>query len=74
MLFRSIDLLLELKKQGLTVIITSSELAEIRYVADRIAIISEGKVAGIVKPNASDATFGLLMSGIKVEGGVENER
>ena len=69
-----LDLLLELKKQGLTVIITSSELAEIRYVADRIAIISEGKVAGIVKPNASDATFGLLMSGIKVEGGVENER
>lgn len=69
-----LDLLLELKKQGLTVIITSSELAEIRYVADRIAIISEGKVAGIVKPNATDATFGLLMSGIKVEGGTENER
>jgi simple sugar transport system ATP-binding protein len=69
-----LDLLLELKKQGMTVVITSSELAEIRYVADRIAIISEGKVAGIVKPTASDAKFGLLMSGIKIEEGEKNER
>lgn len=69
-----LDLLLELKKQGLTIVITSSELAEIRYVADRIAIISEGKVAGIIKPTASDATFGLLMSGIQTEGGEENAR
>lgn len=69
-----LDLLLELKKQGLTIVITSSELAEIRYVADRIAIVSEGKVAGIVQPTASDATFGLLMSGIQTEGGEEHAR
>ena len=62
-------ILLQLKQEGYTVVITSSELAEIRYVADRIAIIAEGKVAGIVKPTASDATFGLLMAGLSEEGG-----
>lgn len=69
-----LDLLLELKKQGLTVIITSSELAELRSVADRIAIVSEGKVVGIVKPTATDASFGLLMSGINLEEEKENAK
>lgn len=64
-----LDLLVELKKQGMTVVITSSELAELRSIADRIAIISEGKVAGVIKPSASDAQFGLLMSGLKEGGG-----
>ncbi len=46
-----------------TIIIVSSELAELRSVCDRIAIISDGKVASILKPDASDAAFGLAMSG-----------
>lgn len=65
-----LDLLVELKKQGMTVVITSSELAELRSIADRIAIVSEGKVAGIVSPRATDAEFGLLMSGLEVGGAV----
>lgn len=48
---------------GTTVIMTSSELAELRSVCDRIAIITEGKVAGILNPADSDEKFGLLMSG-----------
>lgn len=69
-----LDLLVELKKQGMTVIITSSELAELRQISDRIAIVTEGKVVGIVKPSATDAEFGLLMSGLEVKGEEKNAR
>lgn len=63
-----LDLLVKLnKEQGMTIIMTSSELAEIRSVSDRIAIISEGKLAGILPPDAPDAKYGLLMSGLSDE-------
>jgi len=59
-----LDLLVKLNKElGMTIVMTSSELAELRSVCDRIAIISEGKVEGILKPNASDRDFGLMMAG-----------
>jgi len=48
---------------GMTIIMTSSELAELRSICDRIAIVSSGKVAGILQPDASDLDFGLLMAG-----------
>ncbi len=60
-----LDTLVKLnEEQGMTVVITSSELAELRSVCDRIAIVTEGKVAGILPASESDAKFGLLMSGI----------
>jgi len=63
-----LDTLVKLnREQGVTVIITSSELGELRQVADRIAIIYDGKVAGILPPNASDEEFGLLMAGEDIE-------
>lgn len=46
-----------------TIIMVSSELEELKSICNRIAIISEGKVAGILPPNAEAAEFGLLMSG-----------
>lgn len=59
-----LDLLIQLNKShNMTIIMTSSELAELRSVADRIAIVSEGTIAGILQPNASDKEFGLLMAG-----------
>lgn len=51
------------KETGMTVVMTSSELAELRSVCDRIAIVSEGKIMGIVPPDADDAKFGLMMAG-----------
>ncbi len=64
-----LDLLVKLNvEQGMTIIITSSELAEVRSVADRIGVVNEGKIAGILKPTEDDAKFGLLMSGKSVEG------
>lgn len=59
-----LDLLVKLNKElGMTIVMTSSELAELRTICDRIAIISEGKVEGILKPSASDRDFGLMMAG-----------
>jgi simple sugar transport system ATP-binding protein len=59
-----LDMLVERnKKDGMTVVVTSSELAELRSVCDRIAVIAEGRLEGILKPNDSDADFGLMMSG-----------
>jgi len=51
------------EKLGLTIILTSSELAELRSISHRIAIISEGKVQGTLSPDSDDYQFGLLMSG-----------
>ena len=53
------------QKQGTTVVIVSSELAELRSVCDRIAIVADGTVQGILKPTDPDSQFGLLMSGYK---------
>jgi len=61
-----LDLLAKLNKEmGMTIIMTSSELAELRSISDRIAIVSEGQLAGILPPDAPDAKYGLLMSGLK---------
>ena len=53
------------KEQGLTIIIVSSELNELRSISDRIAIISDGSISDILAPDASDVAFGFAMSGIK---------
>ncbi len=59
-----LDLLVDLNREhGLSVLMTSSELSELRAICHRVAIISEGRVAGILAPDAPDAEFGLLMGG-----------
>lgn len=59
-----LELLVKLNRElGMTIIMTSSELAELRSICDRIAIIFDGKLEGIFAPNASDADFGLMMAG-----------
>lgn len=50
------------QEEGLTIIMISSELAELRSICDRIAIVSDGKIEDILAPDASDAQFGLAMS------------
>jgi len=51
------------REHGTTIIMISSELEELRSICDRIAIIAEGRLAGIMDPDADLADFGLLMSG-----------
>lgn len=52
------------KEKGTTIVITSSEVEELRSVCDRIAIINEGKVAGILPPQADILEFGKYMVGV----------
>lgn len=49
------------RESGVTVVMISSELEELRQTCDRIAIISGGKVAGIRPASDSSEDFGLLM-------------
>ena len=53
------------REQGMTIVVTSSELKELRSICDRIVIIANGKIMGVLAPNASDAEYGLMMSGIQ---------
>jgi len=56
------------REEGLTIVMVSSELVELRSLCDRIAIVSGGKVAAILEPDAPDAQFGLAMAGLRKEG------
>lgn len=56
------------RKEDTTIIMVSSELEELVSICDRIAVVCEGEIAGILPPNAATEKFGLLMSGEKVEG------
>jgi len=51
------------REEELTIIMTSSELAELRSVCDRIAIVYQGMLEGILLPTDSDRDFGLMMAG-----------
>jgi simple sugar transport system ATP-binding protein len=54
------------KSKGTTIVMVSSELEELRSICDRIAIVDEGKISGILPPGSPAAEFGLLMSGEKL--------
>ena len=53
------------RESGMTIVMVSSELQELRSVCDRIAIVAEGRIADILTADASDVAFGLAMSGAK---------
>ncbi|RVU55596.1 sugar ABC transporter ATP-binding protein [Anaerosphaera multitolerans] len=57
------------REDDTTIVMVSSELEELRSICDRIAVICEGKIAGILSPKDSPEKFGLLMSGESIEGG-----
>ena len=49
------------RDSGVTVVMISSELEELRQTCDRIAIVSGGKIAGILPASESSEEFGMLM-------------
>ena len=51
------------KEHGTTIIITSSELEELRSVCNRVAIVDEGRIAGVLPASSSAEDFGMLMMG-----------
>ena len=65
-----LETLVKLNRElGMTIVMISSELMELRSICDNIAIVSEGTVVDVLPVNSSDADFGLAMSGIKPERG-----
>ena len=59
------------EETGTTIIMTSSELEELRSICDRVAIINEGRVSGILPAKSPAEEFGLLMLGHVAETGAE---
>ncbi|KRT35508.1 hypothetical protein HMPREF1705_02740 [Acetomicrobium hydrogeniformans ATCC BAA-1850] len=53
------------RQHGTTIVVTSSELEEMRAICDRIAIVHEGKIAGILPASSDSSEFGLLLMGAK---------
>lgn len=49
------------RESGVTVVMISSELEELRQTCDRIAIVSGGKIAGILPAECTSEEFGMLM-------------
>ena len=49
------------REKGVTVVVISSELEELRMTCDRVAIVSGGKIAGILPASASSEDLGMLM-------------
>ena len=49
------------RESGVTVVMISSELEELRSICDRIAIVSGGRISGILPATASSEEFGMLM-------------
>ncbi|MBQ9420369.1 MAG: sugar ABC transporter ATP-binding protein [Lachnospiraceae bacterium] len=49
------------RESGVTVVMISSELEELRSTADRIAIVSGGRISGILPATSSVEDFGMLM-------------
>jgi ABC-type uncharacterized transport system ATPase subunit len=54
------------RNEGLGVLIVSSELDEVFALGDRIAVMHEGRITGIVEPSTSRETIGLMMAGATV--------
>ena len=51
------------RENNTTIVMISSELEELQSVCDRIGVVCEGKIVGVLEPDASAEEFGLLMSG-----------
>ncbi len=49
------------REKGVTIVMVSSELEELRQTCDRIAIVSGGSIAGILPAVNSSEEFGMLM-------------
>jgi simple sugar transport system ATP-binding protein len=55
--------IIEQRDHGVAVVIVSSELDEIYALADRIAVVYEGKITGFRDPDVPAAELGRLMAG-----------
>ena len=65
--------LLELRDDGKAVVLISSKLDEVQQLSDRLAVLYEGQIMGIVDPaETGEEEIGLLMAGQRPETSVES--
>ena len=57
--------LIEQRKSGTAILLISEDLEEVRALSDRIAVMYEGEIVGIVPPDTSVGELGLMMAGAK---------
>lgn len=57
--------LIEKRNQGAAILLISEDLDEVIALADRIAVMYEGEIVGIVPPNTARDDLGLMMAGAK---------
>jgi len=58
--------LLELREQGMAILLASEDLEELLNLSDRIAVIHEGKIMGILSCDKTNIIeIGMLMAGVK---------
>ncbi len=60
--------LLDLRKRGAAILLISNELDEIRALADRFAVLHDGRLSRPLPPDAPGEEVGLLMAGAAAEG------
>lgn len=61
-------LLIDLRDRGKAILLVSSELEDIMMLSDRIAVMYEGRIVGIMTADeATEEILGLYMSGAKVQ-------
>ena len=66
--------IVEERDRGAAVLLVSTELEEIRALSDRIAVMYEGQIMGIVPPDAPIYEISLMMAGIRYEDITEEDR
>lgn len=66
--------LIEQRNKGVAVLLISSNLDEIRHISDRIAVIYDGHIMGILPGDTSAEEIGLYMLGQKVQPGIEYKK
>ncbi|HEX8510185.1 MAG TPA: ABC transporter ATP-binding protein [Propionibacteriaceae bacterium] len=59
--------LVQERERGTAVMIVSTELDEVTSLADRIAVMYRGRLVGVVGPDTSRESLGLMMAGVPPE-------
>lgn len=67
------DIMVQLKEAGTSIVFITHKLREVRAVADRITVIRRGKVVGEASPTSTETELASLMVGRPVHLGVHKE-
>ncbi len=59
------------REDGITIVVTSSELNELRSICDRIAVIANGRLTGVLRADEAAEMYGVMMMDAAKEGGAK---